>query len=59
MQAHQSLIHHRFRIILVPERKDKTLAEHREILTSIDQHDAAGAEPARRHPLAQRRRSIQ
>jgi hypothetical protein len=47
MQAHQSLIHHQFRIILVPECKDKTLAEHREILTSLEQHDAAGAEPAR------------
>jgi hypothetical protein len=47
MQAHQSLIHHQFRIMLVPECKDKTLAEHREILTSLEQHDAAGAEPAR------------
>jgi hypothetical protein len=59
MQAHQSLIRHRFRIILVPERQDKTLAEHREILTSIEQYDATGVEPARRHPLAQLRKSVQ
>jgi hypothetical protein len=59
MQAHEPLICHQFRIILVPERQDKMPAEHREILTSREPHDAAGAEPAMRHPRAQLRRSIQ
>jgi DNA-binding GntR family transcriptional regulator len=59
MQAHQLLIRHQFRIMLVPERQDKTPAEHREILTSREPHDAAGAESAMRHPIAQLRRSVQ
>ena len=46
MQTHEPLIHHQFRTILVPGHQDKALAEHREIVTCIKQHEAAGAEPA-------------
>jgi DNA-binding GntR family transcriptional regulator len=56
---HAPLIRHQFRIILVPGRKDKALAEHREILTYLEHHDAAGAEQAMRHHMAQLRRSLQ
>ena len=59
MQAHESLIRHQFRIILVPGRKDKALAEHREMLIYIKQHDAVGAEQAIRHHMVQLRRSLQ
>ena len=37
MQAHEPLIHHQFRTILVPGHQDKALAEHREIVTCIKQ----------------------
>jgi DNA-binding GntR family transcriptional regulator len=53
------LIRHQFRIILVPGRKEESLAEHREILTYLEQHDAAGAEQAMRHHVAQLRSSLQ
>jgi DNA-binding GntR family transcriptional regulator len=56
---HAPLIRHQFRIILVPGRKDKALAEHRAILTYLEHHDAAGAEQAMRHHMAQLRRSLQ
>jgi DNA-binding GntR family transcriptional regulator len=56
---HAPLIRHQFRIILVPGRKDESLAEHREILTYLEQHDAAGAEQAMRRHMAQLRRSLQ
>jgi DNA-binding GntR family transcriptional regulator len=56
---HVPLIRHQFRIILVPGRKDQSLAEHREILTYLEQHDAAGAEQAMRRHMAQLRRSLQ
>jgi DNA-binding GntR family transcriptional regulator len=53
------LIRHQFRIILVPGRKEESLAEHREILTYIEQRDAAGAEQAMRRHVAQLRSSLQ
>ena len=52
-----SLIRHQFRIILVPGRTDEALAEHREILIYLEQHDAVGAEQAMRHHMAQLCRS--
>ena len=59
MQAHGPLIRHPSRTILGPKRKDKALAEHREIVICIKQHAAAGAEPAMQHRMAQLRRSLQ
>ncbi len=56
---HAPLIRHQFRIILVPGRKDDSLAEHRDILTYLEQHDVAGAEQAMRRHMAQLRRSLQ
>ena len=56
---HAPLIRHQFRIILVPGRKDESLAEHREICTAITQHDAAAAEQAMRRHMAQLRQSLQ
>jgi DNA-binding GntR family transcriptional regulator len=56
---HAPLIRHQFRIILVPGRKDEALAEHREILTYLEQHDAARAEQAMRRHIAQLRSSLQ
>lgn len=56
---HAPLVRHQFRIILVPGRRDKSLAEHREILTYLERHDAAGAEQAMRRHVAQLRSSLQ
>jgi DNA-binding GntR family transcriptional regulator len=53
------LIRHQFRIILVPGRKEESLAEHRDILTYIEQRDASGAERAMRRHVAQLRSSLQ
>jgi DNA-binding GntR family transcriptional regulator len=56
---HAPLLRHQFRIILVPGRKDLSLAEHRDILTCLEQHDAAAAEQAMRRHMAQLRSSLQ
>lgn len=56
---HAPLLRHQFRIILVPGRKDESLAEHRAILTYLAHHDAAGAEQAMRRHVAQLRNSLQ
>jgi DNA-binding GntR family transcriptional regulator len=56
---HAPLLRHQFRIILVPGRKEKSLAEHREILCYLEQHDATGAEQAMRRHMAQLRSSLQ
>ena len=53
------LIRHQFRVILVPGRKDESLAEHREILTYLEQRDATGAERAMRRHIAALRNSLQ
>jgi DNA-binding GntR family transcriptional regulator len=53
------LIRHQFRVILVPGRKDESLAEHREILTCLEQRDAAAAEQAMRRHIAKLRYSLQ
>jgi DNA-binding GntR family transcriptional regulator len=53
------LIRHQFRIILVPGRKEESLTEHREILTYLEQRDAAGAEQAMGRHVAQLRHSLQ
>jgi DNA-binding GntR family transcriptional regulator len=53
------LIRHQFRVILVPGRKDESLAEHREILTCLARHDAMGAEQAMRRHIAALRHSLQ
>lgn len=50
---HAPLIRHQFRIILVPGRKEASLAEFRDILHCLEKHDAAGAERAMRHHLVQ------
>ena len=50
---HAPLIRHQFRIILVPGRKAAALAEFRDILSCLEQRDAAGAERAMRHHMAQ------
>jgi DNA-binding GntR family transcriptional regulator len=55
---HAPLIRHQFRIILVPGRKEASLAEFRDILSCLEKRDAAGAERAMRHHLAQLRRSL-
>jgi DNA-binding GntR family transcriptional regulator len=56
---HAPLVRHQFRIILVPGRKDESLAEHREILAYVERHDASGAEQAMRRHMAQLRSSLQ
>jgi DNA-binding GntR family transcriptional regulator len=56
---HAPLVRHQFRIILVPGRKEASLAEHRAILSALEQHDAAQAEQAMRQHLVQLRRSLQ
>ena len=56
---HAPLLRHQFRIILVPGRKEESLAEHREILTYVERRDAAGAEQAMRRHVAQLRGSLQ
>jgi len=56
---HAPLMRHQFRIILVPGRKDESLAEHRAILTALEHHDVVGAEQAMRRHIAQLRRSLQ
>jgi DNA-binding GntR family transcriptional regulator len=53
------LIRHQFRVILVPGRKDESLAEHREILSCLTRHDPAGAEQAMRRHIAALRDSLQ
>jgi DNA-binding GntR family transcriptional regulator len=53
------LIRHQFRVILVPGRKDESLAEHREILTHLERRDAAAAEQAMRRHIAKLRHSLQ
>jgi DNA-binding GntR family transcriptional regulator len=53
------LIRHQFRVILVPGRKDESLTEHREILTSLERRDAVAAEQAMRRHIAQLRWSLQ
>jgi DNA-binding GntR family transcriptional regulator len=53
------LIRHQFRVILVPGRKDESLAEHRDILTCLERRDATGAEQAMRQHIAQLRQSLQ
>jgi DNA-binding GntR family transcriptional regulator len=56
---HAPLVRHQFRIILVPGRKDESLAEHRAILSALEHRDVAGAEQAMRQHVAQIRRSLQ
>jgi DNA-binding GntR family transcriptional regulator len=56
---HAPLIRHQFRLILMPGRKDASLEEHREILTALEDHDAARAEQAMRRHMAQLRCSLQ
>jgi DNA-binding GntR family transcriptional regulator len=53
------LIRHQFRVILVPGRKDESLAEHREILSYLTGRDAIGAERAMRRHIAALRTSLQ
>jgi DNA-binding GntR family transcriptional regulator len=53
------LIRHQFRVILVPGRRDASLAEHRDILTSLARRDATGAERAMRQHIAKLRHSLQ
>jgi DNA-binding GntR family transcriptional regulator len=53
------LVRHQFRVILLPGRKDESLAEHREILTYVEQRDARGAEQAMRRHIMQLRSSLQ
>jgi DNA-binding GntR family transcriptional regulator len=56
---HAPLIRHQFRIILVPGRKAASLAEFRDILSCLEQRDAAGAERAMRHHMAQLGKCLQ
>jgi DNA-binding GntR family transcriptional regulator len=53
------LIRHQFRVILIPGRKDESLAEHRDILTYLLRRDATGAEQAMRRHIAKLRHSLQ
>lgn len=55
---HAPLIRHQFRIILVPGRKEASLAEFQDILACLEQRDAVGAERAMRHHLVQLRQSL-
>lgn len=56
---HAPLVRHQFRIILVPGRKEASVAEHRAILSALEHHDAAQAEQAMRQHMVQLRRSLQ
>jgi DNA-binding GntR family transcriptional regulator len=56
---HAPLVRHQFRIILLPGRRDASLAEHCEILAALEQQDAARAEQAMRRHMAQLRQSLQ
>lgn len=58
-QLHAPLIRHQFRIILVPGRKEASLAEFRDILTCLEQRDAAGADRAMRHHMVQLGQSLE
>ena len=58
-RLHAPLIRHQFRIILVPGRKEASLAEFRDILSHLEKRDAAGAEQAMRHHMAQLGQSLQ
>ena len=58
-RLHAPLIRHQFRIILVPGRKEASLAEFRDILSYLEQRDAAGAERAMRYHMAQLVRGLQ
>jgi DNA-binding GntR family transcriptional regulator len=55
---HAPLIRHQFRVILLPGRKDASLAEHRDILACLERRDAPGAEQAMRRHVAQLRRNL-
>jgi DNA-binding GntR family transcriptional regulator len=57
-RLHAPLIRHQFRIILVPGRKAASLTEFRDILSCLENRDAAGAERAMRHHLVQLGRSV-
>ena len=52
------LIRHQFRVILVPGRKDESLAEQREILSYLTGRNATGAERAMRRHIAALRNSL-
>lgn len=56
---HAPLVRHQFRIILVPGRKDASLAEHQAIVDALERRDAAGAEQAMRYHVAQLRSKLQ
>ncbi len=56
---HAPLIRHQFRIILVPGRREASLAEFREILACLEKRDADGAEQAMRYHMTQLRQSLQ
>ncbi len=58
-RLHAPLIRHQFRIILVPGRKEASLAEFRDILSGLEKRDAPGAERAMRHHMAQLGVSLQ
>ncbi|MBI3709515.1 MAG: GntR family transcriptional regulator [Proteobacteria bacterium] len=47
------LVRYRFRTVLVPGRKEKSLAEHREIYACIARRDSVAAERAARQHVAQ------
>jgi DNA-binding GntR family transcriptional regulator len=53
------LIRHQFRVILVPGRKDESLAEHRDIVSYLVRRDTIGAEQAMRWHIAKLRQSLQ
>jgi DNA-binding GntR family transcriptional regulator len=56
---HAPLVRHQFRVILLPGRKEASLAEHRDILACIERQDAAGAEQAMRRHMEQLQSSLQ
>ena len=49
---HFPLIRHRFRLVLVPGRKEESLIEHRKVLECMMKRDAKGAERAMRAHVA-------
>jgi DNA-binding GntR family transcriptional regulator len=53
------LIRYQFGSILVPGRKDASLAEHREILTALETRDVEAVERAARRHVAQVREAVQ
>lgn len=55
---HAPLVRHQFRIILIPGRKDASLAEHRAILHALERRNALEAEQTMRHHVAQLRRQL-